>query len=102
MTEPLEFEKELAAPLDEGIAEAVRVLFRAGIETFESCQGGTGHAYPEPTVRFYGERPEGFRGLSIALSYGLRVSELRRVWPVNDGEPTGPWWEITFRDPKSR
>lgn len=35
--------------LDDGIREAVRVLAQAGVETFESCQGGDGHAYPEPT-----------------------------------------------------
>ena len=33
---------------------------QAGIETFESCPGGPGHAYAEPTVRFYGDRSEGF------------------------------------------
>jgi hypothetical protein len=27
---------------------------------------------------------------------GLPVTELRRVWPILDGEPTGPWWELTF------
>ncbi len=100
--EPLDFEKDLAAPLDEGIADMVRILSRAGIETFESCQGGEGHAYAEPTVRFSGQRGEGFRALSIAMDNGLRLSELRRVWPINDGEPTGPWWELTFRKPKSQ
>jgi hypothetical protein len=82
--------------LDAGIADAVAILRNAGIETFESCEGGEGHAYPEPTIRFHGERPEGFRALAIALQHGLRVAELRRVWPICDGEPTGPWWELTF------
>jgi hypothetical protein len=68
----------------------------AGIETFESCEGGPGHAYLEPTVRFHGDRSEGFRALSAGLQAGLRVTGLRRVWPVKDGEPTGPWWEMTF------
>ena len=31
------------------------------METFESCQGGAGHAYPEPTVRFFGEKAAGYR-----------------------------------------
>jgi hypothetical protein len=83
-------------PLDPGIAPAVETLVGAGVETFESCQGGAGHCYPEPTVRFHGELPEGFRALAVALREGLKVSELRRVWPINDGEPTGPWWELTF------
>ena len=40
--------------LDEGIREAVAVLVANGVETFESCEGGPGHAFPEPTIRFEG------------------------------------------------
>lgn len=83
-------------PLDKGIEREVMTLKDAGVETFESCEGGKGHAYLEPTVRFHGERAEGFRALAVALQYGLKVRSLRRIWPVNDGEPTGPWWEIVF------
>lgn len=83
-------------PLDPGIADAVLCLVGAGIETFESCEGGPGHAYPEPTVRFHGDRTEGLRALAAALAANLPVKDLRRVWPVLDGEPTGPWWELTF------
>ena len=82
--------------LDDGIKRHVDVMLAAGIETFESCQGGDGHAYHEPTIRFRGDRSEGFKALAAAMQNGLQVSELRRVWPINDGEPTGPWWEITF------
>ena len=35
-----------ALGLDPGIAGAVAVLREAGVETFESCEGGHGHAYP--------------------------------------------------------
>lgn len=83
-------------PLDHGIENAVNVLQYAGIETFESCEGGSGHAYPEPTMRFHGDQAEGFRALAAAMHGGLHVSELRRVWPLLEGEPTGPWWELTF------
>jgi len=83
-------------PLDAGIKKAVEILNRAGIETYESCEGGSGHAYLEPTIAFHGERSEGFRALAIALQNGLPVDSLRRVWRVEDGEPTGPSWEITF------
>ena len=83
-------------PLDPGIAGAVAALRGADVETFESCQGGPGHAYPEPTVRFYGSQSEGFRALGVAMRAGFPVVALRRVWPVLDGEPTGPWWELGF------
>lgn len=83
-------------PLDPGIARAVKVLAGAGVETYESCEGGRGHAYPEPTVRFYGEHAEGFRALAAALENGLPVAALRRIWVVQDGEPVGPDWEMTF------
>jgi len=40
--------------LDKGIRKAVEIFQTCGIETFESCEGGIGHSYPEPTIRFYG------------------------------------------------
>lgn len=83
-------------PLDPGIAPAVEALRAAGVETFESCDGGAGHAYSEPTVRFHGDRAEGLRALSVALRAGLPVYNLHRVWRIDDGEPTGPWWELVF------
>ena len=83
-------------PLDPGIAKAVHALRDGGVETFESCEGGEGHAYPEPTVRFHGDQSEGFRALAVALQAGLRVTGLRRIWVVRGGEPHGPYWEMTF------
>ena len=85
-------------PLDPGIAAAVIMLRAGGVETFESCEGGPGHAYPEPTVRFYGEFYEGLRAAATAFVARDRfqVQELRRVWPVLDNELTGPYWELTF------
>jgi hypothetical protein len=83
-------------PLDRGIAAVVVALASAGVETFESCEGGVGHAYAEPTVRFHGDHAEGMRALSVAMKANLPVQELRRVWPVLNNEPTGPWWELTF------
>jgi hypothetical protein len=86
----------LLVGLDPGIGPYVEVLRAAGIETFESCQGGPGHAYAEPTIRFHGHRGEGFKALAVALQRGLPVSDLRRTWPLLDGEPTGPHWEMVF------
>jgi hypothetical protein len=83
--------------LDRGIRHYVLVLRSGGIETFESCEGGDGHSYPEPTIRFHGNNGEGFKALSIALTFGLPVLAVRRTWDVIEGELTGPWWEMTFR-----
>lgn len=84
--------------LDEGIARAVLILEQNGIETYESCEGGPGHSYPEPTIRFHGVPEAGWRALALCLAYGLPILALRRTWIVLDGdEPTGPHWEITFR-----
>ncbi len=84
-------------PLDEGIRGIVHILVSNGVETFESCQGGPGHSFPEPTVRFEGSSGEGLRALSVALDHGLSVFRLRRAWGVIDGMIHGPWWEMTFR-----
>lgn len=84
------------SPLDKGIEPIVLILRKHGIETFESCQGGDGHCFPDPTVRFEGEYNEGFRAYSIALANGLKVDKLRRVYSHQDNELKGPWWEMTF------
>lgn len=82
--------------LDSGIVDFVRLLQEAGIETTESCQGGEGHTYPEPTVRFNGDNSEGFKALAAAMQAQLPVMELRRVWSMQGGEPHGPDWELVF------
>lgn len=89
-------EELMLSQLDEGIRHAVRILREHNIETYESCEGGAGHAYPEPTIRFHGGLGEGHRALSASLIFGLKVSSLRRIWEVIEGEPTGPHWEIVF------
>lgn len=85
------------SPLDSGIARAVAVLLNGGVETYESCEGGEGHAYFEPTVRFHGGQYAGWNALSAALMYRLPVYALRRFWSIEGTEPVGPHWEITFR-----
>lgn len=82
--------------LDPGIRGIVEILLANGVETFESCEGGHGHAFFEPTVRFHGNQAEGFRVLSVALHHGLSVCELRRYYSIEDGVPVGPQWELTF------
>jgi len=84
--------------LDKGIAKFVELLESSGISTFESCEGGKGHAYPEPTIRFHGTPEAGWRAVGLCLAYGLPIAELRRVCDILDGmEPVCPHWEITFK-----
>lgn len=90
-------ELHFGSPLDPGVARFVEVLCENGIETYESCEGGPGHASAEPMVRFHGNQAEGFRALAIAHTFGLPVSDLRRRWAIIDGEPVGPQWEMTFK-----
>ncbi len=88
--------------LDLGIEQAVVILISVGVETFESCEGGAGHSFPEPTIKFGGDRSEGYRALAAALAWGLPVYRLRRVWGVCDSTLHGPWWEMTFRTPTAQ
>jgi hypothetical protein len=83
-------------PLDEGIRPFVEALASAGIETFESCEGGTGHACLEPMIRFHGDKSEGLKALDVAMKNAMPVSALRRYWSIIDGEAVGPKWEMTF------
>jgi hypothetical protein len=92
-----QYAPDIDMQLDRGIRRYVLIFRRAGIETIESCEGGHGHSFPEPTIRFGGNSGEGYKAISVAMTYGLPVLALRRTWDVVDGELTGPWWEITFR-----
>ena len=44
-TQPVESRLHQLDGLDEGILPIVQVLARNGVETFESCEGGEGHAF---------------------------------------------------------
>ena len=97
-THPVEWSGiSLPADYDPGIELELTVLIGGGVETVQSCQGGEGHAYPEPTVEFRGGVAEAFRAFAWARTYGLDVDELRQVWSIQDGVPVGPHWAMTFR-----
>jgi hypothetical protein len=96
MIDRLEELPEFEPPLDPGIKRYVEILFAHGIETYESCQGGNGHCYLAPTVRFHGDQSEGLRALAVALQHRLPVKSLNRHWQILDMEPVGPNWEIVF------
>jgi hypothetical protein len=88
------------ARIDRGIRREVEVLDLAGVETFESCQGGDGHSYPEPTVRFHGTAAAGWHALAVLVAHGMPVRRLSRTWSFCNGAagegPEGPSWEVTF------
>ena len=85
--------------LDPGIKDAVLILKEGGIETFESCQGGRGHACPEPTIRFFGNAFEGFKAFAIAKNHGLNVLSVSYEYSEVEGWLAGPYWRMTFRHP---
>ena len=88
----------VAGQYDRGISRAVKILQDNGVEIYESCEGGSGHSFPEPTVRFEGGPGDGWRAVGVCLSYGLPILCLRRLWHILDGnDVTGPSWEIVFR-----
>ena len=82
--------------LDLGIVRAVQILIDADIATYESCQGGEGHAYHEPTVRFKGSPACGWRALATLMTYDLPIGRLSQTWEFVNGVPDGPVWEVTF------
>lgn len=87
-------------PLDRWISYAVKVLRDGSVETYESCHGGDGHSFYEPTIRFHGTRADGIRAVALAMSHGLPIRDLRRFWTLTGGEPVGPEWELTFWKPE--
>lgn len=89
----------LDMPLDQGIEKAVRILNDHGVETFESCEGGPGHACPEPMVRFNGNAFEGFKAYAVAKDFGLDVLSLAYEYSESEGWLQGPYWKMTFRTP---
>lgn len=85
--------------LDPKIEYMVRTFQEAGIETYESCQGGVGHAFHHPTIRFSGVYGDGWKAVQVALVHGFRIRQLNRFWTCIENEMTGPEWEIVFCEP---
>lgn len=85
--------------LDADIRRTVQVMREGGVETFESCQGGDGHSYAEPSVRFHGSEGAGWHALQVILDHGLPVRSLSRIWTFDstyNAIPHGPYWQVTF------
>ena len=66
--------------LDIGIEKAVNIMIKNGFQTFESCQGGIGHCFNEPTIRFFGDEFDLIRAWEVCELNGLRVFEAKRVF----------------------
>jgi hypothetical protein len=84
--------------LDVGIRFAVHVLHAGGFDTCQSCQGGKGHAYDQPTVEMIAGADDalGFGALKVLQAYGLPVRDVAILWPVQHGLPYEKLWRITF------
>jgi hypothetical protein len=83
-------------PPDLGIVRAVKILPDVGIGTVQSCEGGEGHSYPEPTVEFVGGRSENWKAAHALLQFGLPIRRMGQIWKWNEGVPEGPIWAVTF------
>lgn len=97
--------------LDPGIREAVRVLNEAGIGTWQSCEGGDGHAFPEPTICIVGGFPNaGERAVAALRAAGYYPYQLSLVFTAPEfddpryqitlkgpGFETFPWWSVQAR-----
>jgi hypothetical protein len=84
--------------LDEGIRYYVDVLEKEGIETCQSCQGGPGHCYEQPTVDFYAHNVGAiYKVASIATTYGLPWCDIYLAWSNQDHLMNGPSGRIVFR-----
>lgn len=89
--------KDPAFGLDDGIRDAVVLLNQHGIETHESCEGGVGHSYTEPTVAFSDDGSKGMHALGVCLQHGLPVSSLQQVWQVSENNTIHQIvWRIVF------
>ena len=89
--------------LDEGIIDALTILYEHGFDTFESCQGGKGHCYELPTIRFEGTEFDLIRAWEILELYKYELLEAKRVYrktPLYDNsmQEKGLSWDKPFNE----
>lgn len=89
----------LYAGLDKGIRFPVRVVNAAGIRTNQSCQGGSGHSYPYPSIDIEDSPTVGFAVLHALEQYGIRCRAINRHWRIDaeDGTVADVFWRIELR-----
>lgn len=88
--------------IDAGIRFAVRVLHARGFETCQSCEGGDGHAYDQPSVDLLAGANDatGFAAVAELVGFGLPVDRVSQVWNVDKmGRPYETIWRIEFSRP---
>ena len=72
---------------------------KSRIQTFKIMRGRKGSCLSSANDKFHGTLEAGWGAVGICLAYGLPILVIRRMWYVIDAnEPTGPHWEITFRE----
>ncbi len=104
---PLTFQKKMDYQfVDERIRIPVQILNKHGFETFESCQGGEGHCFSEPTIRFFGSEFDCIRAFELLQAHGLCVYETKRVFRKVDIDTTNKktllrnkvYWDKPFNE----
>ena len=92
------FPESFYQDIDRGIRFAIRVLHAHGLETCQSCQGGKGHSYLEPSVEMGAGADDayGFEALAALQAFGLPVSTVGIIWNIKNGVPYEKNWRITF------
>lgn len=74
---------KLVNSCDELIRPAVKIMLEHGFLTSESCQGGKGHSFPEPTICFEGTEFDLIIAYELCTHYKLNVSSVRRIYVKN-------------------
>jgi len=91
--------------LDDGIKDAVILLNKFGFKTFESCQGGKGHCYDVPTIRFFGDEFDLIRAYELCMLHSINVYEAKRVYrktsvylDATNGDNIGENWDKPYNE----
>lgn len=83
------------ADMDPGIRYPVRLLHAHGIPTNESCQGGEGHAFHDPSIVM--QEGRAFEAMNQLERCGIPVREVVSRWSVDDGVPNERSWVVVLR-----
>ena len=81
--------------IDDGIRDAVRLVFESGDQTLESCEGGPGHGYRYPTI-FFRAPPKGNQYvLRVLREQGYEIHSCRlKQGGRKPAATTGSHWRL--------